>query len=298
MTLPLLARPLPSLWTDSTCNEIKHKKHPGIVPENPEAKMAGLTRIYLINLERSRERLKFMSEQFETLSLSAERLPAVDARQIDLGPFAHLQLTPGEIGCFLSHRAAWERLFGSGEQYALILEDDTHLSPELPKLIADMSWFPKDATAVKMETSRAPVILDPTEHPAPMGRKLRRLRTAHMGTGAYIVCREGAGELLRASEDFREPVDNFMFSENALKRFTIYQMVPAAAIQQFHMEREEVQFVPSEIVPERAKRKAVKKRPSAPIIIVREVRRAIRKFRFRTIPRLIYRTPFSPVPFR
>lgn len=260
--------------------------------------MTGLARIYLINLERSRERLKFMSEQFETLNLSVERLPAVDAHQIDLRPFAHLQLTPGEVGCFLSHRAAWEGLVNSGEQYALVLEDDVHLSPELPELIADLSWFPEDATAVKMETSQAPVILDPTEYPAPSGRKLRRLRTAHMGTGAYIICREGAENLLRESENFREPVDNFMFSENALKRFTIYQMVPAAAIQQFHMEREDLRFVPSEIIPQRLKRKAIKRRPSAPQLVAREAIRAIRRFRYKTVPRLVYRTPFSPVPFQ
>jgi len=33
-------------------------------------------------------------------------------------------MTPGEVGCALSHMKAYENLIHSGEEYALILEDD------------------------------------------------------------------------------------------------------------------------------------------------------------------------------
>ena len=35
-------------------------------------------------------------------------------------------LTLGAVGCALSHRAAWERLAGSGHEWALVVEDDAH----------------------------------------------------------------------------------------------------------------------------------------------------------------------------
>ncbi|MEM4620005.1 MAG: glycosyltransferase family 25 protein [Desulfurococcaceae archaeon] len=35
-----------------------------------------------------------------------------------------LLMTPGEVGCALSHMKAYENLIHSGEEYALILEDD------------------------------------------------------------------------------------------------------------------------------------------------------------------------------
>ena len=43
-------------------------------------------RIFLINLDRSPQRLAFMTAQLNALGLRAERLPAVDGKQIDLTP--------------------------------------------------------------------------------------------------------------------------------------------------------------------------------------------------------------------
>ena len=39
-------------------------------------------------------------------------------------PFA---LRPGEVGCFLSHRAVWAALLESNADAALVLEDDVEL---------------------------------------------------------------------------------------------------------------------------------------------------------------------------
>ncbi|MAI68498.1 MAG: glycosyl transferase family 25, partial [Rhizobiales bacterium TMED143] len=39
-------------------------------------------------------------------------------------PIYPFPLSPGEVGCFLSHRACWQRIVDQDLPYALIVEDD------------------------------------------------------------------------------------------------------------------------------------------------------------------------------
>ncbi|UUP16292.1 glycosyltransferase family 25 protein [Nitratireductor thuwali] len=254
-------------------------------------------KIYYINLDRSPDRRQFMNDQFHAFGLPAERIPAVDGEHIDLGSHPESGLSPGEIGCFLSHRAAWKKLVESSDPNAIIFEDDAHLSPDLPRLLADMSWLPADAMIVKLDTNLVPVVLDPARHEVRPSRSLRRLRTAHMGASGYILSRDAANVLLEKSERVQMVVDELMFSGSALDRITTYQMIPAPVLQQFFMKRQDVQFEPSLLVPEYKRAKLKRKRPPLHRTIVREIGRAVRKFRYRTIPRLVYRGRFEVVPF-
>lgn len=240
-----------------------------------------------------------MSDQLSRLGLSFQRLSAVDGQKIDIAAFAEIPLSPGEIGCFLSHRSAWTRLVQSDRSHAIILEDDAHLSPDLADIITDLSWFPSDAMIVKLETMAMPVLLDPKEHNGPGQRKLKRLRSAHPGTAGYIISRSGATALLRKSESFNQPVDDFMFSKRALTYFPTYQMLPAAIIQhQFRCCSSGKLFEPSEIVPERRKRKFAQTRPPLARLILRELWRAVEKLRYKTLPRVKYGDRFQLVSFQ
>jgi glycosyl transferase family 25 len=92
---------------------------------------------YIINLPQSRERRRSMSEQLKGAGLSYEFVDAVDGRRIapaertklvdeaTVARYPHW-LTPGQIGCALSHLQAYQRFLASGgcDEVALILEDD------------------------------------------------------------------------------------------------------------------------------------------------------------------------------
>ena len=93
---------------------------------------------YIINLKEATERREYVQKQLALLasSLSVEFVEAIDGRRMskaeqdkffDLGRF-RLRYTkearPGEIGCTLSHQKCYRKLVESGEEYALILEDD------------------------------------------------------------------------------------------------------------------------------------------------------------------------------
>ena len=191
-------------------------------------------RIFLINLDRSPGRLAAMIAQFDALGLQAERLPAVEGNSIDLSSDAFSGLRPGEIGCFLSHREAWRRLAESGEELALVLEDDVRLSQNLPVALQAAGKVDKGSRILKLDTSARSVALDVNMLAAGQRLSFARLCSEHTGTAGYIISAEAAGELLERSTSFSEPVDLFMFGTRAVALPTprIFQAVPAVVAQE------------------------------------------------------------------
>ena len=95
---------------------------------------------YYINLEKRTDRKKNMEELFSKLDLQAKRIEAVDGSLVDyekllenkmdlckswLDPLEDRPLTPGEVGCILSHTIAWRQIVKTGEP-GVILEDDLY----------------------------------------------------------------------------------------------------------------------------------------------------------------------------
>lgn len=69
----------------------------------------------LINLPKHEERFRTVKEQLDAAGVPFERAEAVDGRALSaeerktrVTALARALLTPGMIGCFLSHRYCWE----------------------------------------------------------------------------------------------------------------------------------------------------------------------------------------------
>lgn len=99
-------------------------------------------RIIVINLDEDADRRRRVESRLTELGLRWERLPALHGTR--LAP-AHLDLvdrdaqvarglrfSPGEIGCWLSHRMAQRRIAEGSDEMALILEDDVRIREDLP----------------------------------------------------------------------------------------------------------------------------------------------------------------------
>src|SRR6476646_8063978 len=93
--------------------------------------------IFVINLDRSPERLALMQAQAGALGLSFERVPGVDGTKAlpawvvtqflgELGqePTA---LSKGEVGCYASHLRVMSKIIDQRLQAAIVLEDDALL---------------------------------------------------------------------------------------------------------------------------------------------------------------------------
>ena len=104
-------------------------------------------RTFVINLPRDVKRRLAIEEQLNRLALSFEVVAAVDgrtlspeklARNYDDKKFARSQgraAKLGEIGCALSHIKIYKRMVAESIPYALVLEDDAWLNPNLPEIL-------------------------------------------------------------------------------------------------------------------------------------------------------------------
>ncbi|HVW72199.1 MAG TPA: glycosyltransferase family 25 protein [Rhizomicrobium sp.] len=201
-------------------------------------------RIYLINLDRRKDRLDAMMRQAAGLGLALERIAALDAGTADEtavnrwfasgGPLG--EIPAGDKACLLSHRAAWERFIASGDAHAVFLEDDVRLSRAAGGLLASGHWVPAGAEVVKLEHYGPPGqrVLLTDMRAVEGGFELGRMLSRHTGGAAYILSRQAA-QLLLGEQRFDLPVDHLLFNPNnstVFARLRPWQLLPAIARQE------------------------------------------------------------------
>jgi glycosyl transferase family 25 len=167
--------------------------------------------ILMINLARSQERLLRSTRQLDALGLTFTRVDAVDGRAL---PPAEkpARLSPGEWGCLLSHRRAWERI-APAAQGAVVVEDDCALGVPFLRVILSAQRFPRSAELVLLghhSSRRGPV---QGAYGGMFGLRLdggtcvARAAEFPMGAYAYFVTPAGARKLLRSADHAPMPAD-------------------------------------------------------------------------------------------
>jgi glycosyl transferase, family 25 len=185
--------------------------------------------IFVINLERDVERRRHMTAVLGGLGLSAEFVTAVNGRQLsesDRAAFDRarsrriygVDMMDNEIACSLSHYRLYERMVREGVDVALIMEDDVHVEPTFPQILADLleSSF-TDWLVVRLDSKRTEIHQPPTEKyrgtcvaELSGGASLYRLRFRVLGTGAYLIRRAGAERMLAYGKRIFMPIDQTM----------------------------------------------------------------------------------------
>ncbi|MCR4939980.1 MAG: glycosyltransferase family 25 protein [Treponemataceae bacterium] len=105
-------------------------------------------KIFVINLKNAEERRNFMTQQLKELNLDFEFIDAIYGKDFydDDKYFAREAskkyekrlMTPGEIGCALSHQIIYKKMIAENIPYALIFEDDAVISPDLIKVLPEL----------------------------------------------------------------------------------------------------------------------------------------------------------------
>jgi glycosyl transferase family 25 len=198
-------------------------------------------KFYLINLDRSPDRLAWMSSRLQTLGINPVRVPAVDGKQLsketlnrwDSVRHPQFGMGPGEVACFLSHRRVWEIISDGKDDWGLVAEDDIHISDHLVKFMADADWVPEDANIIKAETAKQRVWLSSKSRNIADSHSLRVLRSYHGGSAAYFVNKDTANWMLRETESFCTTVDQLLFNPKfkIAEALKIFQIDPALAAQ-------------------------------------------------------------------
>ncbi|WP_425091387.1 glycosyltransferase family 25 protein [Tropicimonas sp. S265A] len=193
----------------------------------------------MINLETDQDRRAHMAVELAQAGVEARVYPGFDYRKEGTEAL-HAQCRPfgpwgvfhtQDMACTISHAMAWERFLETDLPYALILEDDVFISPELGQWLSDMSWWPEDADLVKIERWRSESLFVMLGVPGAthLNRHLARLLSRHVGAAGYILTRKAA-ETLLAQRPFDITVDNLLFNINAsrvARRMKMYQVEPA-----------------------------------------------------------------------
>lgn len=193
---------------------------------------------YLINLDRSPDRLAFISRRLQSLGIQYTRLAAVDGKLLPEAERASFiaarprdgrSWRDGQIGCFMSHLSAWEEIAGGSDPFAVVIEDDVHVSDATPVFLRDTSWIPADADIVRLESTGQWLTLGKAEAKF-ANRLVQRVKSPAWATGGYIVSKAAASTLLAVEPRLHTPVDDFLFnlaSSQVARMLKVYQVVPA-----------------------------------------------------------------------
>jgi glycosyl transferase, family 25 len=180
-----------------------------------------IMRAVVINLDRSQDRLAAMSQEFSRVGLGFDRFRAIEGTDLpanvrpyfcDASGGVISPLRAGEIGCYASHLAVWQRI-AAGEYgaSALVCEDDMRLPDNFASILAaSLAAAPAgwDLIRFSPRTKRAVVpvctIVD--------GYSLVRYSHQPASAAAYLLSQEGARKLLvpgvrvrPVDQDFRRP---------------------------------------------------------------------------------------------
>lgn len=219
------------------------------MPVSPEIIDMKKFKIFVINLNESTERLERLKSEFERIGLDFERLPAVDGRKLsDNQILKHyspelnrknyfVPLSKPEIGVYLSHLMACEKIISENLDFGIILEDDIVLKDGfqmIPQVLCSLNekWnyikliapgkkkkineriqvsipirlniksYLKDANSTNNEK-----IIETASIGVPAMFELITWNEPPIGTSAYAITLDGAKEFLSKRSKFFRPID-------------------------------------------------------------------------------------------
>lgn len=172
--------------------------------------------IVCISLADATQRRVFMTEQLEKLGLPYRFLdairpdlsqgwPACYQRKKRLAQHGH-DLTQGEIGCFLSHRQAWQEFLASADPFCCVLEDDVQLQPGFVEGMAALCECAKDWDIVRLYGVFRRESVNLCE--LTPGRWMVDYFDQPRGTQGYVLNRAAAQRLLQHTDKMACAIDD------------------------------------------------------------------------------------------
>lgn len=189
--------------------------------------------VFVINLDCSADRLESAQKQLSSCGITMERFPAIYGKSLTLQQveecydpalnYAKFRrpLSPGEIGCYLSHRAVWRKMVEHNISAAVVLEDDIQVETGFPDVLQQVRRL-KGWDMIKLSDNRN----GQGEHALPLDDTYRLVnfhKVPNCTTG-YAISLSGARKLL-SRERFYRPVDVDLQFYNELD-LTLYSILP------------------------------------------------------------------------
>ena len=189
-------------------------------------------KVFVINLETSRERRQYMERQLAALDIPAEFFPAVDGRRLtedEVGQLSNQvwfrryvgrEMTRADLGCSLSHILVYRKIVEENLPCALVLEDDAWLTPALVPLIRELE---RDIDQLPCDVVLLSECITSSENIWRRGYYFLSPVVSAYFTHAYVVSLRGARRLMNNLYPVALPADAW----NWLHR---HRMIRIAAI--------------------------------------------------------------------
>ena len=172
--------------------------------------------VIVISLKKSAERRKQAESTLNNTGLKWSFLDAIDGATLDKKNNAHVslktkqlcgyELSAGEVGCFLSHKRAWEQCI-KYNQVTLILEDDFKLTSTFNEIIDILTNHLTSWELLRLQG------LYETNHLTLAtydGVSLNKNIGDSVGATAYLIKPSAAKRLLECSNNIYEPLDHYL----------------------------------------------------------------------------------------
>ncbi len=174
-------------------------------------------KIFVINLDERADKFKNAEDQIQAQNLECERISAVrgsnlSQKEVDAAYDSKLNkqrylkaLSLGEIGCYLSHISAWQKIVDEELDYAIILEDDCKLEANFNE-ITNIIPMLKDWDYMKLSGPRGG---QKTQERMTVTSKFDVIHFNRVPSSAsgQVISLAGARKLLQNSTPFFRPVD-------------------------------------------------------------------------------------------
>ncbi len=177
---------------------------------------------FIIHLKRAEQRRSQVDRIIAGCPVKAQVIDAVDGRTMSeleqsrfyrfeklFEPRYPFRIGPGEIGCFLSHRKAWQKIVDDGLDAGLIIEDDVEIDTPVFGRVFDLASRHVGKLGyvqfqVRTVTGTATTVATGNDCRlvAPVIVPLR--------TSAQLVSRSAASRLLEKTGTFDRPVDGML----------------------------------------------------------------------------------------
>jgi glycosyl transferase, family 25 len=120
------------------------------------------TGIFVLNLDRSADRMAWMTSQLAAFGMRYHRVAGIDGENADLdtamrslgvriGKPKGRRLARSEIACYLTHLTAIRQAIAQDCSAALILEDDAQILDDIPSVLDDFARFRDKPYILRLE---------------------------------------------------------------------------------------------------------------------------------------------------
>lgn len=174
---------------------------------------------YIINLKENQQRLRNCEKQFLELGLDFQLIDAVNGRNLSQQEIDNVYdskknkrlykapLVPSEIGCYLSHYNAWEKIANGPKEGGFVFEDDFNAADNLANVIKVLSEDSiNDWDIVKLfSLNQNPKALSIRE----INKRLKIVHPYKIPTcmTAYALTKDAARKLISRHSGVFRPVD-------------------------------------------------------------------------------------------